>query len=217
MGYNGSLQHKKVLITCGPTWVRIDPVRVISNISSGELAHTIAQNLSQEKARVTLLQGPITHQTPCPSVKITTFKYFDELSYLLKKELKKTPYDIVIHAAAVSDYKLKTASTRKMSSHFENLTLRLTPTPKLINQIKKIRPKTFLVGFKLESNPKKNSLYKKAKQLINDAHCNLVVANTITPKGYQASIIDTHGYVLAKANARRKIASTLIKTIKEQL
>ena len=217
MGYNGSLQNKKVLITCGPTWVRIDPVRVLSNISSGELAHAIAKGLARKKAKVTLLQGPVTHLFSCPSVKIITFTYFDELSRQLKKELKKTPYDIVIHAAAVADYKIKNTSKEKISSHKKSLQICFMPTEKLISQIKKIAPKVFLVGFKLETNITKKALLQKAHQLIREAGCDLVVANVLKNNIYRASIINPHGCILANANTRKNVATSLIKILKEQL
>jgi len=217
LGYNGSLKNKKVLITCGPTWVPIDSVRVISNTSSGELAHIIAKNLSHEQAKVTLLQGPVTHPFLCPRLKIISFEYFDELAKLLTHELKKNHYDIVIHAAAVSDYQLKKASPIKMSSHLKSLHLDLTPTQKLISKIKKISPKSFLVGFKLETKTNKRNLLKKAQQLLKDAHCNLVIANILNKKSYKAYIVNKKGSMIAKANSRKEIALKLTKTLKGQL
>lgn len=217
MGYNQPLQNKKVLITCGPTWVRIDPVRVISNISSGELAHEITDLLNREKANVTLLEGPITHQTKRTAQKTFSFQYFDDLEKLLKQQLRRTHYDIVIHAAAVSDYKIKNASARKIKSSLPHLQLSLTRTPKLISQIKKIDPKTFLVGFKLEANANQQGLLHKTKKLIKEAKCDLVIANTFDKNNYHAYIINKAGKILTKANSRKKITRSLIKALKENL
>ncbi len=109
---------KKILITCGPTWVPIDSVRVLSNISSGKLGQMLARELSKKGAQVTLLEGPV--ETPLTGaasgkIRVLKFKTFDELFKNLKAELKK-PWDAVIHAAAVSDYRPKPAEITKLSS-----------------------------------------------------------------------------------------------------
>ena len=204
-------------MTCGPTWVRVDPVRVISNISSGELGHAVVHGLRKEKAKVTLLQGPVTHPLSTTGARVVAFRYFDELSRLLKHELKKRSYAIVIHAAAVADYALKNSFRGKISSRTKNLRLCLTPTPKLIAQIKKIDPNIFLVGFKLETDLTEKRLIQKARGLIREAKCDLVVANTLCAKAYRACIIDAQGRVLAKARTRAKTAACLIKVLKGRL
>jgi phosphopantothenoylcysteine decarboxylase/phosphopantothenate--cysteine ligase len=217
LGYNRSLKNKKILITGGPTWVSIDPVRVVSNISSGELAHRIADLLCYEKAHVTLLEGPVTHQIKDQNIKIIPFRYFDELAQLLKEQLAKTHYDIVIHAAAVSDYQIKKTFSKKLKSNLSRLSLSLIRTPKLITQIKKIDPAVFLVGFKLETAADKRSLLSQAKILIREAKCDLVIANALNKNNYSAYIINNAGDVCAKANSRKEIAHRLIKTLKENL
>ena len=218
MGYNRkSLQNKRILITCGPTWVRIDPVRVISNISSGELAHEIARRLTNEKANVTLLEGPVTHQSKGIAKKTLSFKYFNELKKLLKQHLRQSHYDIVIHAAAVSDYQIKNVSAKKIKSSLSRLDLCLTKTPKLISQIKKIDPKTFLVGFKLETNTSQKMLLQKAKNLIAETKCDLVIANTLNKNDYRAYVINKAGNILSHETSRKEIAESLIKALKENL
>jgi phosphopantothenoylcysteine synthetase/decarboxylase len=68
----------KVLITCGATWAPIDDVRVISNISSGEMGHLIAEAFSLKNAKVTVIEGPVTHVLQNKKVKIIKYRYFDE-------------------------------------------------------------------------------------------------------------------------------------------
>jgi len=217
LGYSGSLKNKKVLITCGPTWVAIDPVRVISNISSGELAHNLTRNFLKENAKITLLQGPVTDMFSCSSVKVIHFKYLDEFSYLLKQELKKTHYDVVVHAAAVSDYELKKRSLQKIKSNLNRLQLQLVPTQKLISTIKRIQPKAFLVGFKLETSSDKNKLLSRVKDLTKGSGCDLVLGNIINKNSYQAFVVDRTGKILAKANSRAQITSKLIRILKDQI
>ncbi len=83
-----SLKNKKVLITSGPTWVSIDPMRVISNRATGELGHKLALALAKEGAKVTLLEGPVTKPLTASNVTIKKFCFYDELKALLTIELK---------------------------------------------------------------------------------------------------------------------------------
>jgi len=210
-----SLANKKILITCGPVWTRIDPVRVISNISSGEMGHTLCRLLLAQRAKVTLLQGPTTHGFQHSKITLRTFTYFEELSALLSQELRRHHYDIVIHAAAVSDYQLKKASGQKISSELSCLRLNLVPTPKLITRIKKINPKVFLVGFKLQTCNDATLLFKNTKKLIAKTSCDMVVANILTNKNYKAFLINKDNKLMASANSRKKIAEKLINALKD--
>ncbi|MFA5060298.1 MAG: phosphopantothenoylcysteine decarboxylase [Candidatus Omnitrophota bacterium] len=211
-----SLKNKKVLVTCGPTWVAIDDMRVISNRSTGTLGHLITKELIKEGALVTLLQGPTTDPANCKPKKIIPFLFFEELKRLLSQELKKG-YDVVIHAAAVSDYKLRKTYSAKLSSHIPRLTLKLTPTEKLIERIKKICPRAFLVGFKLESDISKNLLLTKAGRLFTNAGCGLVIANTFDKNGYRSYILGSKKNVLGQAKTKTVTARKIIQTLKRCL
>ncbi len=207
------LKNKKVLITCGPTWVALDSVRVLSNVSSGAFGYAIAERFIKEKAKVTILQGQLS---VCPSPKgarIISYTYFDELFDSLKKELKHN-VDIVVHAAAVSDFKPKKKAIGKIKSD-GSLKLELVPTPKIINSIKRIDPKVFLVGFKLEPGLSEKKAIKEAKGLFKDSRCDLVVANSID-KNYRGFLVQGKK-VLAKADSRKKMAGLLVKAIKKLL
>lgn len=192
-----------VLITCGPTWVPVDDVRVISNISSGEMGHLIAQSFKKAKAHVTIIEGPVTHVLQDKGIKVIKYRFFDELARIFKSELRKK-YDIVVHAAAVSDFKVQGASNKKIDSA-KALTLRLTPTEKLIQSVKRLSPESFLVGFKLESK----NVVKETKALFIDAGCDLVVANVLKG-GYQGFIVDADTNILCKAKTKQKIANELV-------
>ena len=204
-----------MLITSGPTWVAVDSMRVISNRSSGRMGKALANELKKTGAKITLLEGPVTYRMQIKGVAIRQFKYYDELASLLRQELKNN-YAVVVHAAAVSDYRLKKIFSKKISSRLSSLKLGLVPTKKLINEIKRIDPKTFLVGFKLEAVWNKNSLFKKTRDLFKKAHCDLVVANQIGNKSYQGILID-QTQVLAQAPDRKTISKHLVEAIKERL
>jgi len=198
----------RVLVTCGATWVPIDDVRVISNVSTGELGHLIAQAFRERSAHVTIIEGPVTHTLIDKEIKIIKYRFFDELASVLKAELLKK-YDIIIHAAAVSDFKVIGPLKRKISSD-KAPTLNLTATPKLIKDIKSLSPGSFLVGFKLESNLDLKNIFKTVKSLFTGAGCDLVVANTLK-RGYQGFIVNADGDILCKAANKRDLAQNLVK------
>jgi len=198
----------KVLITCGPTWVPIDDVRVISNISSGEMGHLIAQAFRSNRAFVTIIEGPVTHTLIDKKIKIIKYRFFDELARALSQELLKK-YDIIIHAAAVSDFKVIRPLKSKISSE-KALTLSLFATRKLIRDIKRLSPESFLVGFKLESNLNPKNIFKTVKSLFTSVGCDLVVANTLK-HGYQGFIVNAQGDILVKADNKRALAQNLVK------
>jgi phosphopantothenoylcysteine decarboxylase / phosphopantothenate---cysteine ligase len=200
----------RVLVTCGATWTPIDDVRVISNVSSGEMGHLIAQAFRRNRAIVTMIEGPVTHPLLDKKIKIIKYRYFDELARVLKAELQKK-YDIIIHAAAVSDFKVTVPFKRKISSD-KALTLNLTATPKLIKDIKRLAPESFLVGFKLESNLNPRNILKTAKSLFTRAGCDMVVVNSLTG-GYRGLIFNADGEILGKATNKQVLAQNLVKII----
>lgn len=208
-----SLKNKKILVTCGATWVAVDPVRVISNCSSGELGKQIAGALKKSGAKVTLLEGPGSYPLDDKSIRVRKFRYFSELAALFNSEIKRG-YACVVHAAAVSDYQLRHPAKTKCRSGKKELVLRLSPTPKLINRVKKISPRTFLVGFKLESSTAR--VKESAQNLFKAAGCDLVIANSLR-NGYRGLILDKTLQTINKAASRTDMADKLIQILKERL
>lgn len=200
----------RVLITCGATWTPIDDVRVISNISTGEMGHLIAEAFVLKNAKVTVIEGPVTHTLADKKITIIKYRFFDELQRVLKAELLKK-YDLIIHAAAVSDFKVRGASTSKISSK-KAINLKLVATRKLINDIKKLSPGSFLVGFKLESKLDPKNIFKSVKTLFTQSGCDLVVANSLTG-GYQGFIVNADGNILSSVNNKQRLAQTLVNIL----
>ncbi len=217
MALNRPLQNLKVLVTCGPTWIPIDQIRVISNSSTGEMGHRISHLLCREGAKVTLIQGPVTHSLRHLPEKVLKFQFFEELSKIFLSELKTTSYDVVIHSAAVSDYKLRKPYAKKLSSNISEFKLDLIPTKKLIERIKKISPNTFLVGFKLEADTKQEFLVKRAKALIQKTKCDLVVANISSEKNYKGFIVDRNGKIFSQKNSKEQMAKSLVEMIGKKI
>lgn len=210
-----SLKNKKILVTCGPTWVPIDAVRVVSNVSSGALGQRIALDCARSGAKVTLLEGPVTVPLSSRSMRILKFRFFDELQKLLRQELRED-VEAVIHAAAVADYKFKKPVQHKLSSGKKTLKLEFVATPKLIRMIKRLAPKAFLVGFKLEPKISRRSAVRKTQELFRHADCDIVVANQSTPRGYKGFILDKQNIILASAAGRRKMSKTLVRILSER-
>lgn len=206
------MKGKEILITCGPTWVPIDSVRVISNSSTGEMGHLIAKDLKRFGAQIILIEGPVTHAVDLKSIKVIKFQFYDELVEILKKQLKKK-YDIIIHSAAVSDYRLKNFYTKKISSNQARVNLQLVPTEKIIHWIKRLNPKAFLVGFKLETGRDLKKLKQKAADLIRKADCDLVVANSFQGQDYQGYILDKEQNVLFEGKSRLRISQGLTRIL----
>lgn len=206
-----NLNNKKVLITSGPTWVPIDNVRVISNTATGKTGVLLANKFALEGCRVTLLLGPVDAPGLINKVKLKHFSFFEELSNLLKEELAKN-YDIIIQAAAVSDFKPDFRRNKKINSSVKSLELILKPTPKIINYLHKLNPRSFLVGFKFEPDMEARKLIKEARKLIKEAGLDCVAANTLRKKRYSAYLVEKekiYGPFLSKP----EMADNLVKLI----
>jgi len=117
------------------------------------------------------------------------FQFFDELKHLIIKELKTKKYDIVIHSAAVSDYRPAQTYSGKVKSSLKNWRLNLVPTTKIIDAIKRADRSLCLVGFKFEPYAPKTRLIRDSRILLNRKSCNLVVGNTVKDGRYVAYII----------------------------
>lgn len=211
-----NLKNKNILITAGPTWVPIDTVRVISNIATGQTGILLAEKLRRLGAKVTLLLGPV--ETCClnKKIKLIHFIFFDELKRIIVKELTSKKYDIMIHSAAVTDYRPQVRFKQKVKSGIKQWKLNLVPTPKIIDMIKKIDRALFLVGFKFEPKVPREILIDKARSLMNRARLDLAVANTIDNDKYLAFIVNKNNTIGPLKN-RNALADKLINLIGENL
>lgn len=184
------LKNKRILITAGPTWVPIDSVRVISNIATGQTGVLLAEELNKRGAKVTLVLGPTAACCINKRIRVINFHFFEELKSIILKELKKSKYDILIHSAAVSDYRPLRKYAKKVRAGMKSWSLSLVPTVKIIDSIKKINPQIKLVGFKFEPEVSKHQLLNCAKRLAQRVRADLVVANTLLFHKYQAYLLN---------------------------
>jgi len=182
-GSSSKLRGKKVLITAGPTIEYIDPVRVITNQSTGKTGVLLASELVSAGARVTLIYGP-GKELPPKGVKLVRVETSQEMFDAVKKEMKQK-FDIVILAAAVSDYIPEKSSTTKIKSDQKKIILKLKRASKIIDQIKRIQKNIFLVGFKAETNLSKDKLVSLARKKMLESNADLMIANDIGLQKYK--------------------------------
>lgn len=171
------LKGKKVLLTAGPTYEAIDPVRFIGNHSSGKMGFEIAKAAANLGAEVILISGP-TNQTLTHSlVKIIPVMSAQEMYEQAHLYFKDT--DIAILSAAVADYRPKEIAAQKIKKADSTLTLQLEKTKDILASLGAIKTHQFLVGFALETN---NEL-EHAKAKLKRKHLNLIVLNSLNDKG----------------------------------
>lgn len=173
----------------------------------------LAERLRDLGAKVTLLLGPAEPRILNTKIKLIRFRFFDELMHLIKNELALKKYDLVIHSAAVSDYRPRKVFRQKMQSDIKEWKLTLVPTAKIIDLIKKTDSSLFVVGFKLGPKIAKEILITKARGLMHRANLNLVVANTINKNKYLAYIVDNCNRTYGPAYNKKDMAEELISLI----
>lgn len=167
------MKKTKVVITAGPTYEPIDPVRGITNRSTGMMGYEIAKEAVKREYNVTLITGPVSLKAPKAEkvIKVTTAS---EMKKAVEKEIKNA--DVLIMAAAVADFRVKkyAASKIKKSGKF---TLELIKNPDILKSAAKHKIKG-KIGFALESG----SLLKNAKKKLKEKGLDMIVANSISKK-----------------------------------
>ncbi len=171
------LKGKKILITAGPTYEAIDPVRFIGNHSSGKMGYEIANHAASLGAEVILVSGP-THLEPAYS-SIKSIKIVSAAEMYQSCHLYYDDCDIVICAAAVADYRPKHVSDVKIKKNESDLTIELEKTEDILASLGKIKKKQFLVGFALETNDE----IANAKVKIQKKNLDLIVLNSLQDHG----------------------------------
>lgn len=171
-----SFAGKTFLITAGPTREFADAVRFISNPSSGKMGYELAEEALRRGADVILVSGP-THIIPPPGVHVKWVQTADEMEREVGRYFPKT--DVLIMAAAVSDYKFSVVSSQKIKKQKKSQTVHLVPTTDILQSIGKKKGKRILVGFAAESEKIQENALKKAIQ----KNLDMIVANDITKKG----------------------------------
>lgn len=187
-----------VLVTAGPTIEKIDPVRYISNFSSGKMGYAVAKAAADRGANVTLISGPVNIEKP-NNVNVTYIKTTSELFEAVKQNVAN--YDVVIQAAAPADYKPKNYSDIKIKKSNNNLTLELEENQDIAKFVgeNKIKNQT-LVGFAAETG----NLTENAKKKLVSKNLNLIIFNDVTKDGAGFDV-DTNIATLITKNSEENL------------
>jgi len=169
----GEMTGKKVVITAGPTREAIDPVRYISNHSSGKMGYAIADAMIDAGADVTLISGPVSLKQPdrCTLVSVTSAH---EMLEAATEAAKGT--DIFISAAAVADYYIPKSSDQKIKKKSDKMTLNLAKTPDIVSIVKENNPKLFVLGFAAETQ----NVEQYAREKLASKNLDAIIANDVS-------------------------------------
>lgn len=172
----GILSGKKVVVTAGGTIERIDPVRYITNDSSGKMGFAIAKAAKEMGADVHLIAAH-TDVTPPEGVKTERVESAQDMYEAVMREFDDS--DLVVKAAAVADYRPTEAAPLKLKKQGETMTLELVKTTDILEALGKSKKSQFLIGFAAETN----SVEEYATDKLRRKNCDLIVANDVTKSG----------------------------------
>lgn len=172
-----ALTGKQVVITAGPTREALDPVRFISNHSSGKMGYALAEAARDAGALVTLISGPVN--LPCPD-RVTRIDVVSAQD-MLDASLQALPADIFIATAAVADYRPDQQANQKIKKQGKGdpMTIRLVENPDIVATIAQQTPKPYVVGFAAETQ----SVLEYARDKIKRKNLNMIVANDVSQTG----------------------------------
>jgi len=187
----GLLSGRQVLVTSGNTVEYIDPIRVITNLSSGKMGSALAEQAALMGARVTLVSTrtsryqPDAAKTTGSPIRIIQVETSAQMRDTVISELSSKKHDIAIMAAAVADFAPASKSAVKIDTKGRKgrIQLSLVPTEKIVDQVKHASPQTFLVAFKADYCVPDSVLIEKAFNKLQESSADLVVANDVGRKG----------------------------------
>lgn len=193
-GIKKDLSGKKILVTAGPTYEDIDPVRFIGNRSSGKMGYELAKAAFLRGADVTLISGP-SAEVAYPEIKLSKVRSAKEMKAAVIRELKAN--NILIMAAAVADYKSPVMSKRKIKKEDKLISLSLTQTDDILASTKKSGKK--IIGFALETNNAEKNAIKKLKE----KNLDMIVLNSLSNKksGFE---YDTNKVTIFSKSGKKK-------------
>lgn len=171
------LRNKKILITAGPTYEAIDPVRFIGNHSSGKMGFELAKEAAKLGAEVTLITGPTYLNLESSSVKVVRVTTAEEMYTAVHTHFPNV--DVVIASAAVSDYKPKEVIDQKIKKKESSLSIELVPTQDILESLGKIKKHQKLIGFALETNNE----VENAQSKLERKNLDFIVLNSLQDKG----------------------------------
>ena len=215
LGGDGDLKGLKILVTAGPTQEPLDPVRYISNPSSGKMGYAVAAEAERRGAEVTLISGP-TYLEPPHGVETIFCKQAGEMLSLVTKYFSDC--DVLVMVAAVGDFAPENLQKEKIKKSGEPLVLKFMPTPDILKEVAKIKVHQMVVGFAAESQ----NVVQSAQEKLNKKDLDLIVGNDISSPGIgfqsdsnQVTFIDKEGKIEPLPRlSKREIANVLLNRVK---
>lgn len=209
------LQGKKVLITAGPTYEKLDPVRFIGNYSSGKMGIALAEECAERGAQVELVCGPINIKTNHPNIKREDVESAAEMYKVATEIFPNT--DAAILCAAVADFTPATIADNKIKREGNKLTLELAPTKDIAQALGKMkRENQVMVGFALETNDEVNH----AKEKLQKKNLDFIVLNSLQDEGAgfqhntnKVTFIDKDGKTPFPLKSKRDVAKDIVNKL----
>lgn len=185
----------KVLVTAGPTVEKIDPVRYISNHSSGKMGYAVAEIASKRGADVTLISGPV-HIEPPAFVKIVNIQSADDMYNAVMDNLSDC--DILVKAAAVADYTVPDVSDEKIKKKDDDLSLALSRTKDILKAVgERKTDRQIICGFSMETS----NLIENSKKKLVSKNCDMIIANNLKDDGAGFGVDTNKVTIITENNA----------------
>lgn len=209
------LTGKKIMITAGPTYEKIDPVRFIGNYSSGKMGYALAEECASRGAEVALVSGPVTLVTLHPNIRRIDVESAQQMYEAATQEFANS--DAAILCAAVADFTPETVSDRKIKREKDDVILQLKPTQDIAASLgKQKKPGQKLIGFALETNDEKQNAQGKLERKNFD----FIVLNSLNDKGAgfrcdtnKITIIDRKGCTEYPLKSKQEVAKDIVNKL----
>jgi len=176
LAHEKDLHGKKVLVTAGPTQEAIDPVRYITNHSTGKMGYALAEAAMLRGAEVTLISGPTAIEPP---MFVNVIPIISAQEMFEKVATNATENDIIIKAAAVADYRPKEVCDEKIKKSDHDTEIELERTTDILAYLGKNKGKTFLCGFSMETE----NMLENSRRKLDKKNLDMIVANNLKDKG----------------------------------
>ena len=215
------LQGKKVMITAGPTYEKIDPVRFIGNYSSGKMGFSLAEECARRGAEVTLIAGPVNCQLSTLASHLIRRIDVESCEEMYQAAVETFPrQDAAILCAAVADFRPENVAEQKIKREGDDLVIRLKPTHDIAAQLGQMKQHQILAGFALETNDEQANAQKKLQK----KHLDFIVLNSLQNKGTcfrsdenQISIISADGQQDFPKKLKAEVARDIIDELAKRL
>ena len=213
------LAGKKVMITAGPTYEKIDPVRFIGNYSSGKMGYALAECCAERGAEVTLISGPVSITAKHPNIRTISVESTEEMYQAATSEFGSS--DAAILCAAVADFTPETKAEQKIKREKDDLIIKLKPTQDIAAALGKLKKDNqVMVGFALETNDE----VEHAKGKLERKNLDFIVLNSLNDKGAgfrhdtnKITIIDKENVIEFPLKNKKEVATDIINHLAEIL